>query len=413
MVPLPPPPDPATTGPGLLPPPAPAPGGPPVPPPPPPWTKKVPEGPYLKESRPRRHRRWWIPLAIVGALLISAVIGASVIEVPYYGIAPGDASPVAPLIQIEDAQTFSSEGEVLFVTVTEPKLTALGALQGWLDPDVDVVPERNVLGDQTPQENRQASLRLMGYSKDFATYVALKRLGYDVKVSNGGVVIDSLCMAFNPDGSCAQQSPSASVLKVRDVITNVDGRAVNLPSDIGLALTGRKAGDTVPVTVKREGVAEPITVQVVLSQAEDGRPILGIIPNALPPDTITFQFPVNVSIDSGAVGGPSAGLAFTLALLDEMTPGDLFGGHRVAATGTMTPSGAVGPIGGLPQKTVAVERAGATLFLVPKSEVQEAIDKAKGSDLKVVGVETLDDAIAALQQIGGSGLPAGTKAATG
>ena len=110
-----------------------------------------------------------------------------------------------------------------------------------------------------------------------------------------------------------------------------------------------------------------------------------------------FQFPVRVSIDSGAVGGPSAGLAFTLALLDELTPGDLFGGHKVAATGTMTPSGAVGPIGGLPQKTVAVQREGATLFLVPKSEEQEAIDKAKGSNLKVVGVETLDDAIAALE----------------
>ena len=248
----------------------------------------VPTGP---DRPPRRRRRWWIPLAIVGFFLVSAVIGASVIEVPYYGVAPGDASPVAPRIQIDDAQTFSSEGEILFVTVTEPKLTALGALQGWLDPDVDVVPEKNILGDQTPQENRQTNLRLMSYSKDFATYVALKRLGYDVKVSDGGVVIDSLCMSFNNDGSCAQQSAAAQVLKVRDVITNVDGRAVNLPSDIAVALTGRKAGDTVPVTVKRDGSAQPVTVQVTLSQASDGRPILGIIPNDSPPDTIKFQFP--------------------------------------------------------------------------------------------------------------------------
>ena len=425
MVTLPPPSDPATTGPAVLPPPPPAAGGAPPPPPPPSaigtLEAPVPEGPTFDpptvpsgpDKPPRRRRRWWIPLAIIGFLLVSAVIGASVIEVPYYGVAPGDASPVSPRIQIDDAQTFSSEGEILFVTVTEPKLTALGALQGWLDPDVDVVPEKNVLGDQTPQENRQTNLRLMSYSKDFATYVALKRLGYDVKVSDGGVVIDSLCLAFNNDGSCAQQSAAAQVLKVRDVITNVDGRAVNLPSDIAVALTGRKAGDTVPVTVKRNGSAQPVTVQVTLSQASDGRPILGIIPNDSPPDTIKFQFPVTVNIDSGAVGGPSAGLAFTLALLDELTPGDLFGGHKVAATGTISPSGVVGAIGGLPQKTVAVEREGATLFLVPKSEEQEAIDKAKGSNLQVVGVDTLDDALAALKAIGGSGLPATSQATTG
>ena len=216
MVPLPPPKDLSTTGPDLLPPPTPASGGPPVPPPPPPATSALPpEGPVPGGRPPSPPpRRWWIPLAIVGALLVSAVIGASVIKVPYYGVAPGDASPVSPRIEIDGAQTFSSEGEVLFVTVTEPRLTALGALQGWLDPDVDVVPEKNVLGDQTPQENRQTNLRLMGYSKDFATYVALKRLGYDVKVSDGGVVIDSLCLAFNADGSCAKQAPSAQVLKV-------------------------------------------------------------------------------------------------------------------------------------------------------------------------------------------------------
>ena len=105
------------------------------------------------------------------------------------------------------------------------------------------------------------------------------------------------------------------------------------------------------------------------------------------------------------MGGPSAGLAFTLALLDELTPGELTGGKKVAATGTITPSGAVGEIGGLPQKTVAVEREGAELFLVPLAELAEAQAKAEGTNLKVVGVETLDDALAALQEFGGSGLP--------
>jgi PDZ domain-containing protein len=337
-----------------------------------------------------------------------AVIAASVIEVPYYGIAPGDASPVAPRLEVDGAPTFSSSGEVLFVTVSEPHLTALGALQGWLDPDIDVVSEKQLFGDQSAQQNQQTNLRLMGYSKDFATFVALQRLGYDVKVSDGGVAIDSLCMKFNQDGSCAGQSPAASALQVHDLITAINGTPVNLPSDISLVLTGKKPGDKVNVTVTRDGAAKPVNVPVTLTKTDDGRTILGIIPDPSPPDTIKFQFPIQINIDSGAVGGPSAGLAFTLALLDELTPGDLFGGHKVAATGTISPNGTVGEIGGLAQKTVAVERQGADLFLVPKSEMADAVAKAKGTKLKVVGVETLDDALAALKAIGGSGLPAAT-----
>ena len=103
---------------------------------------------------------------------------------------------------------FSSEGEVLFVTVSVPRLTALGAVMGWLDPDVDVVEEDLILGDQSPQENRENNLRLMGYSKDFATYVALDKLGYDVQVTDGGVAIDSLCMETAADGvTCAEEAP--------------------------------------------------------------------------------------------------------------------------------------------------------------------------------------------------------------
>jgi PDZ domain-containing protein len=276
------------------------------------------------------------------------------------------------------------------------------------------VPEENILGDQTPEQNRETNLQLMSYSKDFATYVALERLGYDVTVSDGGVVVDSLCMRFADNGSCAQESPAASVLDDHDLITAINDRPINLPDDIGAALTGRKPGEPVTVTIKRDGQTQPLKVQATLTQSEqDQRTILGIIPNPLPPDTIKFQFPVTVNIDSGAVGGPSAGLAFTLALIDQLTPGDLTGGNKVAATGTITPDGTVGEIGGLPQKTVAVEREGAKLFLVPKSEAPEAEAKAQGTDLKVVGVETLDDALAALAELGGKGLPPSSSSPTG
>ena len=136
--------------------------------------------------------------------------------------------------------------------------------------------------------------------------------------------------------------------------------------------------------------------------SQDGRAIIGFVPNPSPPDTITFKFPFQVDIDSGQIGGPSAGLAFTLALLDRLTPGSLSGGVEVAATGTISPGGSVGPIGGLKQKTIAVLRTGAKVFLVPTSEVAEAEEAAKGTDLKIVGVATLDEALAQLAALGGN-----------
>jgi PDZ domain-containing protein len=112
--------------------------------------------------------------------------------------------------------------------------------------------------------------------------------------------------------------------------------------------------------------------------------------------------PVEVEIDAGRVGGPSAGLAFTLAILDEMTPGNLTGGDDVAVTGAITSEGGVREVGGVAQKAVAAREAGARLMLVPRPEVELA--RARAGDMSVVGVRTLDDALRALRRHGGDPL---------
>ena len=112
-----------------------------------------------------------------------------------------------------------------------------------------------------------------------------------------------------------------------------------------------------------------------------------------------FDFPVDVKIDTGRISGPSAGLAFTLTIIDDLTPGDLTGGKKVAVTGTIQPGGAVGPIGGVQQKAVTADRAGAKLFLVPMPELKDA--RSHAGDLKVVGIRTLDDALTELAKAGG------------
>jgi PDZ domain-containing protein len=129
-----------------------------------------------------------------------------------------------------------------------------------------------------------------------------------------------------------------------------------------------------------------------------------------PEDRITsFEFPIDVTIDSGNVGGPSAGLAFTLAVLDVLTPGEITGGHRVAATGTMALDGTVGPVGGAAQKAVTVRDAGYEVFLVPSDELEE-VRATVGDDLRVIAVDTLAEALDALDSLGGN---AGSLAGTG
>src|SRR5438046_1059558 len=223
-----------------------------------------PVAPPVQAAMPKR--RWWIPLLVVAGLVSVGVIGASYLQVPYVAYAPGDARPTSPRISIDGEKTYPVDGQMLFVTVGLPRLTALGWLVGKLDPSkVDVFTEKQVYGDQSESESRQENLKLMTYSKDFAAYVALEPLGYPGKVEHGGA--------------------------------------------------------------------------------------------------------------------------------DALTPGELSGGVEVAATGTISPTGEVGEIGGLKQKTIAVMRTGAKVFLVPEAEKAEAEAAAKGSDLKIVGVNTLDDAL--------------------
>jgi PDZ domain-containing protein len=117
---------------------------------------------------------------------------------------------------------------------------------------------------------------------------------------------------------------------------------------------------------------------------------------------LRYDFPVDVTIETGLVGGPSAGLAFSLALIDELTPGELTGGQPVAVTGTIDAEGAVGVVGGVTQKTVTAKRAGAAAFLVPPEEEAEA--KAHAGKMRIIPIRSLDEALAALEQLGGSGV---------
>ena len=344
--------------------------------------------------------KWSVVLAstLLGAIVVAIVFGvANAIHLPYYEFHPGSARPVASLVAVEGAESFPVERPIAYTTVSLRQSTIASWLAARFDDDVEVRHEDDVLGDRSPTENRELNLQMMDTSKQDAVRSALVALGYDVPISiDGEIVVEVM------DDSAAE-----GVLAPGDVVTAIDGEVLVDPAMVQEAMAGRVPGEVISLSVERADDGVERDVEIALSAAEDdpGRGIIGVF---LQPRDYTYDFPFAVTIDSGNVGGPSAGLAFTLGVLDVLTPGDLTGGHDVAVTGTIDANGNVGLVGGGPQTTAAVVSAGYDVFLVPSDEVDQAMDRA-GDGVQVIGVDTLDDALAALASLGGSGLPASTE----
>jgi Lon-like protease len=364
-----------------------------LPPPPPPTGGEPPSGGSGDGTLEDPRRRWsprrkWIAglLAIVAIGVVSAALFW---QLPYYTLSPGAVRDTEEFIVVEGADTFPDDaGTINYLTVSVKRATPIEVLAAWIDPAVEVVEERQVLGDQTPQENREFNLQLMANSKDSASYQALERLGYDIPTSGTGAVVAGV----------AEDVPASEVLTRGETIVSVDGTTIAIGQDLIDAISARSPGEVVELGVQpvEGGETTDVEVELVARPEEPERAMLGITTFTR---DLTFEFPVNVTIDSGRVGGPSAGLAFTLGILDEMTPGSITGGTTIATTGTMGIDGRVGPVGGVHQKVVAARRAGVDLMLVPAAEIEEARRHAEG--LRVEPVEDLDDALAVLATVGG------------
>ena len=317
-----------------------------------------------------------------------------------YALVPGLTIDTAASVKVSDTTTYDAAGKILLVSVYIPRLSWLSYDLAKRDCRSILLSKRQVLGDKSPAEDKADNVAEMGWSKDTALHVAMARLGVAQDVQGGGVIIDRLCKESASDGSCLSAPPSAAVLAVGDVVTELDGAAIHQASDLTAALAGKRAGDVVSVGFRRGTASQ--TAPVTLTSAADGRGIIGFVPNPRPPADLRFKYPFPIEIDSLNLQGPSAGLAFTLAVLDRLTPGELTGGKIIAATGEIDLSGRIGEIGGLAQKTATIlARGNVDVFLVPASQEAEASKAAAGSRLKVIPVRTLDDALAALASLGG------------
>jgi PDZ domain-containing protein len=195
----------------------------------------------------------------------------------------------------------------------------------------------------------------------------------------------------NPDG------PSADLLLPGDVVTEVNGEPASDVDQLR-ALIGANGIETpVTVTVTRDGAPVDVPITPVLSEGDDPQPILGIS------TALNYDFPFEVTIQLGDIGGPSAGQILALAIIDKLTPGSLNGGLAVAGTGTITPDGAIGPIGGITQKLYGATRAGARYFLAPASNCGDIAAGTVPDGLDIYAVDTLADSLYVLNTLAGGG----------
>jgi PDZ domain-containing protein len=328
-------------------------------------------------------------LAAAGFLVALLVAAGAVLPVPYVLLGPGPMTDTLgsidgeDLIRIEGRETFESEGQLELTTVSVSggpgsDVELLSALQGWWDPDVAVVPVRELYPPgQTAEEVDELNTRQMDLSQTTATAAALRALDIPVE---GTVVVAAV----------QDDAPATGQLEVGDVVTAVDGEPVDTAEQLRAAVVDREARDPVEITFLRDG--EEMTETITTAAAEDGRPVVGVLPGE------SFDFPFEVEIALDDVGGPSAGLMFALGIVDKLTPEDITGGAFVAGTGTIDGQGNIGPIGGIQQKIAAAADAGADIFLAPAANCAAAAAVVP-EDVRLVRVESLASAREALEAL--------------
>ncbi|HEU4480492.1 MAG TPA: PDZ domain-containing protein [Actinomycetota bacterium] len=338
--------------------------------PPPPGVKPV-QGP----------RVWrWI---VSGVILIGLAAAAFYVPIPsFYAYLPGPVRDVEKLVEVEGAETYSSEGELLLTTVSvDVDVTFFDLVGALLDDDSDVVDSDSVTGGRSLKELEREQRDEMASSKRSAQEVALAAL--DIARPHG----DGARVAIILDDTPAEES-----LEEGDRIVRVDGRRVETSCDVGSAIDRHEAGDTVEMTVVRDGSRRRLDIEAIANPQGGTSAFIGFTM-----EDVNYRFDpgVEVGIDTGEIGGPSAGLMFTLAIYDQLTPDDLTRGRSIAGTGTIACDGGVGPIGGIRQKVAGAEEEGATVFLAPAGNFEEA--EAAAGEIEVVSVSDFTEAIEYLE----------------
>jgi PDZ domain-containing protein len=316
-------------------------------------------------------------------LLVGIILALNFYRLPVVALSPGPAEDVLSRVKISGrTPVYESKGDLYLTSVgIDDDVRFYEALLDLANRDVQMLPRADLYPEnESPQQIDRQNAVDMDTSKMNATVVALRELGYKLEPSHTQVQ------------EVSSDAPAAGKLRVADEILRVDGHQVHDIEQVREAIAKHHPGDQVTVRVRRDRSDLDVTVGTRASGDDPGRAQIGVVLREL-----FDHLPVDVKIDTEGIGGPSAGLMFTLSIIDKLTKEDLTGGRRIAGTGEILLDGRVGRIGGIGEKLVAARRQGATVFLVPEGNCDEARHAAPAG-LRLVKVASLQDALSYLRQ---------------
>ncbi len=348
----------------------------------------VPES--VTNARLYRRRLWTVNLSAL--VLVVMTVVAAVLPAPYVVESPGPSLNVLgeyegkDIVSVENRDGAASEGELRMTTVSVQgspgyDIPLAGVMSAWFDRDRSIMPVEALYPDDTDAEDNSLMNTVeMNGSQQEAIAAALAKQGISYSTT-------TIVAGVRSDGAAANR------LEPGDVVLTVNGQQVTDVASAGEAIGRTPRGQKVNVTVRRKGEEKSFALT---PRYEGERALVGIVLSR------GFEFPVKVNFALDGIGGPSAGMIFALAIYDEMTPGDLTGGKKIAGTGTIDEQGTVGPIGGIRQKMIGARSDGAEYFLAPSANCDEVTGHIP-EGLQVVKIDTLSDAINSVEQIASTG----------
>ncbi len=341
--------------------------------------------------------RRWVGIFVVLLVVVSGIvlsrgdIPCDVLETQpacYVALSPGPTSDTLGILEVEGAETFTPVGEMLLTTISvQDGLSLTDWARSVTSSAIETVPREEVYPTGVDREEiRERNAAAMADSQLTATIAALTAAGYELEGEGARIVM------------IAEDAVTDELFEDDLIVAVEDDQPISDSTDVVEAVQANEPGDLFSVHLLRDG--ERMTVEVELGSApdDDERAYIGILL------TTEIDMPVDILIDAGSIGGPSGGLVFALSIIDTLSREDLTGGEVIAGTGTVSRDGEIGSVGGVRQKVVgATQRRGgdppATVFLVPRSNLDDALAAPVRSDVTIVPIDDLDGALEALSEL--------------
>ncbi|MFC4617236.1 SepM family pheromone-processing serine protease [Camelliibacillus cellulosilyticus] len=335
---------------------------------------------------------------IYGLIIIFLIIciALNFVRMPYFVTQPGSADPLAPMIKVKNG--YQQKGTLRLVTILEGQANFWQYLWAKIDfnPYTEVLKAQQItLPDETPKEMDVRQLDYMKDAQDKATYVAYKAAGKHPQISHQGVLVLNV----------NSKMPASKSLQAGDIIKAAEGQNVSGVKELESILKNKPKGSKVRLKIERSGHLKNVTAAIGQFPKEwlpanvKSKTGLGILES----EALKVETQPTVKFNTKGIGGPSAGLMMALEIYNQLTPDDITKGYDICGTGEIDYDGKVGPIGGIKQKVVAADKAGAHIFFAPVADHEAADAKAAAKDIgtkmKIVPVKTFDDALKYLQSL--------------